>query len=265
MSVAKYGVKEVANVAFYDLTATGASKLSPVLYLDTLKVSNVENAADSTSAQGGRGNPKLLNWEYNRTGTVTLQDALMSFPMFAMLAGNEVSTTGFVNRALVGTAETSGYSYNGSQILLGVTPVTVKDGAKVYVLKGGSSFFGSYATASGVALKLNGTGAALTSSLIVGANDELHFSENVSNIMSVTIGSDKFPGTYKIVGESVIRNEATGADEPFIFVIPKAKVQGNFTITMQAEGDPSVFDMTLEALADDSGDMMHFVKATSLS
>ena len=45
-----------------------------------------------------------------------------------------------------------------------------------------------------------------------------------------------------------MRSEKTGKDEPFQFVINKAKVQSNVTITLQAEGDPSTFEMTLNVL-----------------
>ena len=45
-----------------------------------------------------------------------------------------------------------------------------------------------------------------------------------------------------------MRSEKTGKDEPFQFIINKAKVQSNVTITLQAEGDPSTFEMTLNVL-----------------
>lgn len=45
-----------------------------------------------------------------------------------------------------------------------------------------------------------------------------------------------------------MRSEATGKDEAFQFIIGKAKVLSNTTITLQAEGDPSTFSMTLNVL-----------------
>ena len=66
--------------------------------------------------------------------------------------------------------------------------------------------------------------------------------------VEVTISPDTFPGTYKVVGDTFMRSEKTGKDEPFQFIINKAKVQSNVTITLQAEGDPSTFEMTLNVL-----------------
>ena len=66
--------------------------------------------------------------------------------------------------------------------------------------------------------------------------------------IEVTISPSTFPGTYRIVGDTFMRSEKTGKDEPFQFVIGKAKVQSEVTITLEAEGDPSTFEMTLTVL-----------------
>ena len=48
------------------------------MYLDTLKVSTLEQQASSTSARGGRGNPHLITWDFDKEITVNLEDALYS-------------------------------------------------------------------------------------------------------------------------------------------------------------------------------------------
>ena len=50
----RYGIKEVCDVTFYYIDNSG-NPTSPVLYLDTLKVSTVEQTAENTSARGGKG------------------------------------------------------------------------------------------------------------------------------------------------------------------------------------------------------------------
>lgn len=76
----QYGIKEVADVCLYaiELDENDDEVYVPVLYLDTLKVSTVEQTAESTSAQGGLGNPRLITWDYGKEITVTLEDALYS-------------------------------------------------------------------------------------------------------------------------------------------------------------------------------------------
>ena len=66
--------------------------------------------------------------------------------------------------------------------------------------------------------------------------------------IEITISPNTFPGTYKVVGDTFMRSEKTGKDEPFQFVIGKAKVLSEVTITLEAEGDPSTFEMQLNVL-----------------
>lgn len=76
----EYGIREVADVCLYSiqLDENDNEIYVPVLYMDTLKVSTVEESTQSTSAQGGIGNPELITWDYGKDITVNLQDALFT-------------------------------------------------------------------------------------------------------------------------------------------------------------------------------------------
>lgn len=75
----------------------------------------------------------------------------------------------------------------------------------------------------------------------------------------ITINANKFPGTYAIVGITYARDE-DGVDNLFYFYIPKAKIQSETTLTMEAEGDPTVFNMSLKVLRGNAdGDMMQLI------
>lgn len=78
--------------------------------------------------------------------------------------------------------------------------------------------------------------------------EEIVGDAGVETAVEVTISPDTFPGTYRVVGDTLIRSQETGKDEAFQFVINKAKVQSNVTFTLQAEGDPTTFELTLTAL-----------------
>ena len=73
----RYGIKEVADVTFYELSNAGLPT-HPVLYLDTLKVSTIEQTAEEAEARGGKGNAALIAWDYGKEINVTLEDALFS-------------------------------------------------------------------------------------------------------------------------------------------------------------------------------------------
>ena len=76
----------------------------------------------------------------------------------------------------------------------------------------------------------------------------------------IDISANSFPGTYYVTGDTYARSETTGKDEFFQFIIPKAKVQSENSITLEAEGDPSVFNMSLKVLRPADGVMMKLVK-----
>lgn len=62
--------REICNVVFKARTDVMIGnkefkKNQPVLYLDTAKTSTLEGAATTVYAQGGRGNPRLIAWEFS--------------------------------------------------------------------------------------------------------------------------------------------------------------------------------------------------------
>ena len=89
----KYGIKEVADVVFYEKDSKGAPS-APVLYLDTLKVSTIEQSAEIVDATGGKGNVKLISWDTNKEITATFEDALFSAKSLAIMFGGDLHWNG---------------------------------------------------------------------------------------------------------------------------------------------------------------------------
>lgn len=61
------------------------------------------------------------------------------------------------------------------------------------------------------------------------------------------ISADEFAGYYYIEADTLFREEATGQDLPAQFIIPRGKIQSNFTFTMANSGDPSESKMRMAA------------------
>lgn len=234
--LARYGIKEVADVTFYKIDKDG-NPAAPVLYLDTLKVSTIEQTAENTSARGGKGNPELIMWDYGKEITVTLEDALFSAKSMAMMYGVDMDSEDFAEENEVMKTWKKSQVADGKFLINGqeVEPTEVKyydaEGKEVTANEGAAPADYAYVTG-----KIAVTG------------------------QKIVISSDKFPGTYYITGDTYARSETTGEDEFFQFIIPKAKMQSEVTLTMEAEGDPSTFNMNLKVLRPESGDMMKLVK-----
>lgn len=73
----RYGIKEVADVTFYEID-NGGTPIKPVLYLDTLKFSNVETSSESIDAKGGKGDTALVSWDVAKEVVFNIEDALFS-------------------------------------------------------------------------------------------------------------------------------------------------------------------------------------------
>lgn len=90
----QYGIKEVADVTLYaiELNKYDDEVYIPIMYLDTLKVSTIEQTAEETSARGGLGNPELITWDYGKEITVTLEDALFTPASQSLMWGGKFGT-----------------------------------------------------------------------------------------------------------------------------------------------------------------------------
>ena len=72
----------------------------------------------------------------------------------------------------------------------------------------------------------------------------------------ITVRADQWPGMYMMVGETYIRSRDTGEDERMQIKFPLCKVRSDHTLTLQADGDPTTFNLNLEVAKPKSGVMM---------
>lgn len=225
----KYGIKEVADVVFYNILENGEPG-NPALFLDSLKVSTLEQTAETTYAEGGKGNARLIGWDFGKNITLNLEDALFSMKSMAIMFGDgtvATSSGGKTKKTIQFTAtSTSTDTSTGAPTQW--TDVT----GKTHAISGATFTDETGATAS---------------SFTKGNKYFATFDVTVDK-QTIRIGPDTFPDTYYIEGDTYSRSEATGSDEYFKFIVYKGKILSENTITMEASGDPSVFNMSVEAL-----------------
>lgn len=246
----RYGIKEVADMTFYHIGSTGMPEY-PVLYLDTLKVSTIEQTAEQAEARGGKGNPPLIIWDYGKEINVTLEDALFSAKSMAIMFGNgQVKTYGSGQNDYIMKTE----QFTATATELPTEGKSVSGWSNVFTGPDGKSY-----------KKMNpkfydAEGKNMTGQLLeVGQKYFCSYDLKATGAV-IEISANSFPGTYYAVGDTYARSEVTGEDEFFQFIIPKAKVQSENTITLEAEGDPSVFNMSLRVMRPADGAMMKLVK-----
>jgi hypothetical protein len=268
----RYGIKEVADVTFYKINDDGSRGI-PVLYLDTLKVSTIEQTAETTDARGGKGNPKLVTWDYGKDITVTLEDALFSAKSLAIMFGNGTvdSSAGVVTRTVMVRAEASDNGVTG--ILPAFFTADVYDAEKMGAVRKKVYFNNAnipsnavYYGNAGITIKTytseDGTKSeASFDKLRVKAGEKVFITYEIkASKKEIVVSADTFPGNYYVTGDTYARSDVNGEDQFFQFIIQKAKVTSENTITLEAEGDPSVFNMNLSVLRPEDGEMMKLVQ-----
>ena len=273
----RYGIKEVADVTFYKIAKDGTADV-PVLYLDTLKVSTIEQTAETTDARGGKGNPKLITWDYGKDITVTLEDALFSAKSLSIMFGDGTVRTG--NKVMrtvmakVGGGEDGRTETAPTSFVADVYDKTKKTTVRKTVLLEGDvknqDSEVTYTDSGLVIKKITGENENEVGSFSEGkinlpeeseVGDRIFITyEAAANVNEIVISADSFPGTYYVTGDTYARSDIDGSDQFFQFIIPKAKVTSENTITLEAEGDPSVFNMNLSVLRPESGEMMKLVQ-----
>ena len=247
----QYGIKEVCDFTLYDIGADGKPTV-PVLYLDTLKVSTLEQTAEDTSAKGGKGNADLIIWDFGKEINITLEDALFSAKSMAIMFGNGTVTDYTGDAAYIMKTEKF------------VATAKAVPAANANVYSDASGWSAKYTAPDGKLYekknpKFFDVKGVTPTELTVGETYFCSFDVLVDGAI-IDIGASTFPGTYYAVGDTFARSRTTGKDEEFQLIIPKAKVMSENTITMEAEGDPSVFNMNLRVLRPADGKMVRLVK-----
>ena len=276
----RYGIKEVADVTFYEIDENGQPG-APVLYLDTLKVSTIEQTAEEADARGGKGNPILVSWDYGKEITVSIEDALFSPKSLNIMFGRKGASItkrtdgqGLVRRTATVRAKkdnefpaffVADVYENGGSARKNVYFSEIAAGESNGILLANATGLNVIAIydESGKLLKegnAGDNGITLPTEGIISGNKYMVVYESKVNESKIIIDADSFPGTYYVTGDTYARSDIDGKDQFFQFIIPKAKMQAENTITLEAEGDPSVFNMNLKVLRPDNGEMMQLVQ-----
>ena len=240
----RYGIKEVANLTLYEIDEDGNLK-SPTLVLDTLQISNIEYSTEKTIHYGGVGNAPIISWEHSPTVELQTVDALFSMKSLAVFCGGNIDenhedkiikTEMF--KATGTTVPTEGQSLSGWESYFS----TLSDKK---VLKKDPHFYNAYQTE----VKSFEIGETYFCTYLLDADS-----------VSIEISEVSFPNYYCVIGETYIRSEITGQDEPFFFIMPKAKLITNLVIDLSSDDDPATFDLTFKAVQFKDLNLMELIK-----
>lgn len=233
--VERYGIKEVADVTIYELDEYDEIK-NPVLFLDTLRVCELEFSKEEIKHYGGKGNTLIVNWDYVNEINIKLEDALFSMKSLAVLLGGEVAED---NRKII---KTEIFEATGTTL-----PQEDEENFRWNSISGWNNKFTTFNNKEINKLfpKFYDLSGEQVNNFVIGEKYYCtYYLDGYSYSVNLTNSSSK---NYCIIGETFIRSEITNKDKLFYFIIPKAKLKSNLTLTFSNE-EVSILNFEFVAL-----------------
>ncbi len=253
----KYAAVTVCDVTLYDLVSH-----YPVMFFDTLQVTSIEGAAETTDIQGGQGNATLASVSHSKTVDVTFDDAIMTMSSLALLTGGNLEKANDAHKITMTQTELVEVKAGEDTLVL---TESVKDQTYVWVAR---MVNGVLSTATRSIKKLDSTNTIKISDLYnanVETEDSIYrvfyqYEKGIEagELSELTVLADKFAGTYRFIGDTVLFNQYTGTNDVFQIEIPRLKLDSSYSMSFNASTEAIVFSFKGKALRDDLGKMIIF-------
>jgi len=278
----RFGVREVTDVVFRSIGNTSLGGFiftdgQPVIFIDSSKMSTLETTVATVYAQGGRGNPRLLAWDGDKTATFKFEDALVS-PLSLSVLSSASSQTGNQSNLVFHMNERVFFNTSSvGPVILNTIPgasITVNSDYSFTIIPLDST--GDIRTA--ISNYLTQTSALPTSALYTAAASTATNAGQITITLSAASGvatwgtqdlgnyiidyyvvdpstkgsliqvdPQKFGGYYYMEANTLFRG-LDGKDYPAQITLPKVKIKTQFTLTMSPTGDPTTFSFEADAL-----------------
>lgn len=264
----KFGIREVTDIIFKTKvtnqqvgSTTYPNAYTPVMIVDSAKMSSVENTVSTVYAQGGRGNPRLLAWDGDRTATFKFEESIITTDGLAILTGSILN-----NNPAMATRQQHVFSVASGTSQASFAPniptsatLVAPDSSKLFNIISLDST-GDIVGVTQAITSSAGVGATITLSgstytvitnygITNGASSFVLDFYVTSAGRQLQVEAGKFAGYYYIEANTLFR-DMNGSDHPAQITIPKGKVKSNFTLTMSPTGDPSSFAFEVDCLPD---------------
>lgn len=235
-------VKDITICRFEKETTT----YIPCLYFDTLKTTSWAQTCEEVSATGGKGNSKLISWDFGKEIEISITDALITPASMAMIWGGgddpkkAIKEIHKVDRSekfsakrnfIIPAGNANGYPSEAELVACTV-----------------------YIDPNTMEPYQDGTPIAEGETIIKWTRSISY--DNSSLGSTIEVISDKFPGIYKMVGETETKSK-DGKIKRMQIEVCEAKLSANDTsLNLEADGDPTVIDFKMTVLRPENRIMM---------
>lgn len=226
-----FAIKEVLDYTVETYNASGRGDI--LFHVNYAGTSNIETTAERLSIRGGQGNYKIIDLDhtadtmFNSTLPIVDVEALATKLGVSVVTGAKAVPE---EKILIASAS--------NELTLPSTPLG--NTLKIYKVENERDVreeqtVGSPATnpneysITGDVVTLNATTGAEGTKFLVSYD----YTSGV-NAQNIKITANDFPSFITIRGKGIVDDDQAGKKMPITFVIHKAKVQPNFTLTMES-------------------------------
>jgi len=248
VDTSKYAIQEVFEITLFDLS-TGEA----IAVLEDLKDSGFENDGTTVYVQGGRGNAKITSFSHSKMAKMTCSNALVTDGVMEVQTGEDVEvltdTTEilFTEILTVGTdTATTTHTATG----------TVGEEIKFAYVRNADCTLGARLTqglvaAAGVFTYTSGTKLITfdTAELADGVEIVVHYYPTASSAKKLANKTNVYSKIVRVVANCLFQNVLTGLSYEGQIIFHRAKIGETWAWALSADGDASVQNVELEALA----------------
>jgi len=248
----KFGVVTVIDATLFDLVSG-----EPILELDTLKMANITTESSEKEIRGGQAATQLIIYDFGRTASMEMQDALGSLASMQYMWGSDIKTGNDVFKNIKfdftlladDTVVVAGILKNGSKL-------TVRDGSAAAntmtidttPTSGNTTISGSVSTVTTPTdWNLDDDDVVTVYAEIIAPN---------ANAKSLTLTATGFSNNVKLVGKTFVIDQRTGVRKAAELIIHNFKLNPTFELMFDSEGEAGVFDFSGRALENEDGDFI---------
>ncbi|MEX3625187.1 hypothetical protein [Viridibacillus arvi] len=239
--MALYGIKDCANLTLFD-KATGSVNL----FSDYANVSTNEWTAERVYANS-KGT-RSIAWDYDRQGTLAVEMEVFDLKWLALVAGSDLKTgeANIAKREIVKVGASKKASITGSPVTGSIQVVKVGVDEIEHV---GEPLVEAEETPTANQFMVEGNEITFATDAVEGDLYAVYFLVLDSQVKTIEIRADKFPKTFEVIADALIREKESGKDEFVQIHYPNARPQSNFTVTMSAT-EPTNLQVTFDLFPD---------------
>lgn len=239
--MALYGIKDCANLTLFD-KATGQVGL----FSDYANVSTNEWTAERVYANS-KGT-RSIAWDYDRQGTLAVEMEVFDLKWLALVAGSDLKEgeANIAKREIIRVDDSKKATLSASPVEGSVQVVKVGLDEIEHV---DEPLAEVEADPTAGQFTISGNEITLDTDAINGDAYAVYFLALDSQVKTIEINADKFPKTFEIIADALIREKESGKDEFVQIHYPNARPQSNFTVTMSAT-EPTNLSVTFDLFPD---------------